>query len=357
MQMSNGYKGHNEFTDGITDMTSNTVIEAVAYELPPHRITSESIEQQITSTLDRLAIPFGNLERLTGIQERRFWDAGVMPSDVATLAARKVIDTAGIDPQAIGCIINTSVSKDYIEPSVACLVHGNLKLSPNCRNYDIGNACLGFLDAILNIMMMIDAGMIQYGLVVDGESAREPVEATIHLLQNDDVSLETYQKNFATLTIGSGAVAMLLTHKDLSRTNHIINGSVSLADTKYNRLSIGQRDGGQTDAPALLTAGVNLAMAAWKIAKEKLEYWSDETIDIYIPHQVSVRHMNALNAALGLTPEKVFLNVQTLGNIGPAALPITLKMADEGGRIKHKDHVALLGIGSGLNCTGMSVTW
>ena len=115
-------------------MPSNTVIEAVAYELPPHRITSESIEQQIAGTLNRLAIPLGNLERLTGIQERRFWDPGVMPSDVATLAARKVMDIAGIDPQAVGCIINTSVSKDYIEPSVACLVHGNLKLSPRCRN-------------------------------------------------------------------------------------------------------------------------------------------------------------------------------------------------------------------------------
>ena len=355
--MRSGYEDQNDFTDGIAEMPSNTVIEAVAYELPTQRITSESIEQQITGTLERLAIPLGNLEGLTGIQERRFWDPGVMPSEVATLAARKVIDLAGIDPQAIGCIINTSVSKDFIEPSVACLVHGNLKLSPHCRNYDIGNACLGFLDAMLNLMMMIDAGMIQYGLVVDGESAREPVEATIRLLQSDNVTLETYHKNFATLTIGSGAVAMLLTHKDLSRTNHIINGSVSLSDTKYNRLSLAQRDGGQTDAPALLVAGVNLAIAAWKIATEKLENWSDETIDIYIPHQVSVRHMNALNTALGLTPQKVFLNVQTLGNIGPAALPITLKMADESGRIKPKDHVALLGIGSGLNCTGMSVTW
>lgn len=338
-------------------MSSNTVIEAIAYELPPHRVTSDSIEQQFSNTLNRLAIPVGTLERLTGIRERRFWDPDVMPSDVATIAANKVINLAGIDPQAIGCIINTSVSKDYIEPSVACLVHGNLKLSPNCRNYDIGNACLGFLDAIMNLTMMIEARVIQYGLIVDGESLREPVEATIRLLQGANISRETYNKNFATLTLGSGAVAMLLTHKDLSRTGHLINGSISLAATEHNRLSVGQRDGGQTDAPALLKAGVNLAVEAWEIAKEKLANWSDETIDIYIPHQVSVRHMNALNAALGLTPQKVFLNVQTLGNIGPAALPITLKMADEANRIKPKDHVALLGIGSGINCTGMSVTW
>ncbi|MBL7123094.1 MAG: 3-oxoacyl-ACP synthase III, partial [Candidatus Marinimicrobia bacterium] len=74
-------------------------------------------------------------------------------------------------------------------------------------------------------------------------------------------------------------------------------------------------------------------------------------------HQVSIPHINMLSEALEITLEKVFLNVQTLGNIGPAALPITLKMAEEAGRLVKGNHVALLGIGSGLNCTGMSVTW
>lgn len=338
-------------------MSSNITIEGIAYELPPHRITSAAIEEQISDTLSKIEIPLGSLERLTGIRERRFWDSGTMPSEVAALAARKVIDQTGIDPQAIGCVISTSVSKDYIEPSVACLVHGILKLSPHCRNYDIGNACLGFLDGISNIMLMIERGLIQYGLVVAGESSREPIEATIKSLQGPNISMDMYRENFATLTLGSGAVAMLLTHKDFSRTGHLINGSISLAATKYNRLSVGQRDGGKTDAHALLVAGVELAKEAWKLAGEKLENWSDDTIDLYAPHQVSVRHMDTLNKALGLTPEKVFLNVQTLGNIGPAAVPITLKMADESGRLKQGNHIALLGIGSGLNCTGMSVSW
>ncbi|MFT4822777.1 MAG: 3-oxoacyl-[acyl-carrier-protein] synthase III, partial [Cryomorphaceae bacterium] len=155
-------------------MPTNVVIEAIAYELPPHIITSLSIEEQFSATLDRFGIPLGSMERLTGIKERRFWDAGTAPSDVATGAARKVIEESGINPDEIGCIINTSVSKDYIEPSVACLVHGNLKLSPKCRNYDIGNACLGFIDGMSNILMMLETGQIKYGLVVNGESSRDP---------------------------------------------------------------------------------------------------------------------------------------------------------------------------------------
>jgi 3-oxoacyl-[acyl-carrier-protein] synthase-3 len=329
----------------------------VAYELAPHRISSGSIEAQISKTMDRLGIQQGLLEGLTGIRERRFWDPGVMPSEVATLAARKVIDKAGIDPQEIGCLINTSVCKDCIEPSVASLVHGNLKLSPSCINYDIGNACLGFLNAMATMILMIEAGMIRYGLVVDGEGSREVVEATIGRLQADDVTEKTFRENFATLTLGSGAVAMLLCHNDISRSGHVINGAATRAATKHSRLCLGQRDHMIADAHGVLVHGVELAYATWKLACQNLEGWSDETIDLYVPHQVSARNMDALNKALGLTPEKSHLNFHTQGNIGPAALPITLAMAEEVGRTRPGNHVALMGIGSGLNCTMMSVTW
>jgi len=338
-------------------MPSNIVIEAIAYELPPHMITSLSLEQQIAANLEKFEIPLGNLERLTGISERRFWDPGTSPSSVATIAARKVIDQSGIDPQEIGCIINTSVSKDYIEPSVACLVHGNLELSPFCRNYDIGNACLGFLDGMADIMMMLEAGKIKYGLIVNGESSREPIEATLERLQDPDLTMESFRENFATLTLGSGAVAMILTHKENATSGHVINGSASMAATAFNRLCVGQRDGGISYPRELMVAGVGLAIEAWEICKAELENWSDETIDLYAPHQVSIPHINMLSEALEISLDKVFLNVQTLGNIGPAALPITLKMAEDAGRLTSGDHVALLGIGSGLNCTGMSVTW
>jgi len=337
--------------------SGNVAIEAVAYELAPHRITSESIEAQIAKTMNRLKIKPGLLEGLTGIRERRFWSPGVMPSEVATMAARKVIDKAGIDQEEIGCLINTSVCKDYIEPSVASLIHGSLKLSPACINYDIGNACLGFVDAMVTMVLMIETGMIRYGLIVDGEGSREVVEATIKRLQADDVNEQVFRENFATLTLGSGAVAMILCHKDISKTGHIINGSVTRAATQHSRLCLGQRDHMIANAHRVLVHGVELAHVTWKLACQTLDGWSDDTIDLYVPHQVSVRNMDALNRTLGLTLEKAYLNFYTQGNIGPAALPITLAMAEEEGRTLPDSHIALMGIGSGLNCTMMSVTW
>jgi 3-oxoacyl-[acyl-carrier-protein] synthase-3 len=335
----------------------NVTIEAVAYELPPHRITSASLEEQVADTMERLGLEPGRLEGLTGIRERRLWDPGTEPGEAATLAARKVIDMTGIDPKKIGCLINTSVSRNYVEPSIACSVHDNLKLSPHCQNYDVANACLGFVNGMNNIILMIEAGLIDYGLVVDGETARLAIESTIKRLQAPDATLETFYDNFATLTLGSGAVAMLLCHKDLSQTGHVINDSVSLAATQYNKLCLGRMDYMRTDAHALLLAGVELGAATWKLACETIENWSDETIDLYAPHQVSLRHTAAVCQQAGITMEKMHLNLYTHGNMGPAAMPTSLAMADEAGRLKAGDHVGLLGIGSGLNCTIMSVTW
>ena len=338
-------------------LSGNVTIEAVAYELPPHRITSAYLEEQVTDTLARLGIPHGNLEGLTGIRERRLWDPGTEPGEAASLAARKVLDITGIDPQKIGCLINTSVSRNYVEPSIACSIHDNLKLSPHCLNYDVANACLGFVDGMNNIILMIEAGLLDYGLVVDGETARLAIESTIKRLQAPNATLETFRDNFATLTLGSGAVAMLLCRKDLSQTGHVVNGSISLAATQHNKLCLGTMDNMRTNAQALLIAGVDLAAETWKLACGTLENWSDETIDLYAPHQVSLRHTAAMCQKAGVTMEKMYLNLYTHGNMGPAAMPTTLAMADEAGRLKSGDHVGLLGIGSGLNCTMMSVTW
>jgi 3-oxoacyl-[acyl-carrier-protein] synthase III len=337
--------------------THPVTIESIAYVLPDEVIPSAHIEGQLAATLQRLTIKPGLLQGLTGIRERRFWPPGTMPSDVATRAARRAIEDAGITPEQIGCLINTSVCKDYIEPSVASLVHGNLGLPATCINYDIGNACLGFLNGMTAMVLMIETGLIQYGLVVDGEGSREVVEATIRRLQHPQATTNDFRDNFATLTLGSGAVAMVLAHERHSLAGHRINGAVTRAATQHSRLCLGQPDKMTADATQVLLHGVALAHETWKVACADLPHWSDETIDLYVPHQVSQRNMDVLYQRLQLTPQKFHLNFQTLGNIGPAALPITLAQAMEQGRMHSGDHVALLGIGSGLNCTMMSVTW
>jgi 3-oxoacyl-[acyl-carrier-protein] synthase-3 len=307
--------------------------------------------------MKRLGVPKGSLERLSGIRERRFWDPGTRPSDVATLAARKAIAAAEIDPGQIGIVINTSVCQDYLEPSTACFVHRNLGLSPQAMNYDVRNACLGFLNGMDIAAMMIESGAISYALIVDGEGAQEAVQSTIQRLQSPTTNSQEFRDNFATLTLGSGAAAMLLAHRSVAKQGHLLNGVVSLAATEHNDLCVGMPDYMKTDASALLIAGVKLAAQTWTLAQERLQDWSDDRITLYTPHQVGARHMAAVAEALGIPQQKLYLNFPVLGNIGPAALPISLAQAAESGRLQAGDHVGLLGIGSGLNCSMMSVTW
>jgi acyl-CoA:acyl-CoA alkyltransferase len=335
----------------------NVAIEAISYELPPHQVSSSELETRLNAITRRLKLPQKPIEPLTGIEQRRFWDPGTLVSDVAARVARKAIQAAGVDSQRIGILINTSVSKDYLEPSMASLVHGDLGLRPECLNFDIANACLGFLNGIEVAGRMIEQGLVDYALLVDGESAGEIVENTIRRMGTLDVTAKDFWDNFATLTLGSVGVAMVLTHARFSKTTHRVNGSVTLADTSQNRLCLGTGDWMITQSTRLLKAGVELALRTWGVAAQRLPRWSTEHISQFICHQVGKPHMMALCEALGIDIEKCFLTFPSHGNVGPAAVPLTLALADEAGRIHEGDHVALMGVGSGLNVTMMSVTW
>jgi 3-oxoacyl-[acyl-carrier-protein] synthase-3 len=335
----------------------NVRIEAVAYELGPERVSSTDLEEQFSETLARLKIRPGILESLSGIRERRFWPFGTKPSEVATLAARKVIEISGVDPQKIGCMINTSVFRDYIEPSTASLIHGNLRLPESCLNYDLGNACLGFVNGIFNVALMVESKMIKHGLVVAGEAGRDIIESTIQHLRREDVSKADFMQNIATLTLGEGAVAMMLSHRDATRSHHRINGAVSLAATEHNQLCVASPTQMRAYPSKLLVASANLIAKTWKLATKTLERWNDDQIDLYAPHQVSTHNTLAVIRAIGATESKCKLTFPWLGNTGPVGLPTALAMAGEEGQVKEGDHVGLMGVGSGLNCMLMSVTW
>lgn len=335
----------------------NVAIEAVAYELPPRSVTSDQLEEQLRSVMTRLRLPPRPIEALTGIAERRFWAPGTRVHEVATRVAQQALETARVPLERVGILINTSVCKDYLEPSMASLVHGDLGLRPECTNFDLANACLGFLNGIEVAGRMIETGQVDYAVIVDGESASEIVDATVRRLLRPEATAKEFWENFATLTLGSAAVAMVLTHSRLSRTTHRVNGAVSLADTSHNRLCLGTAERMVTESTRLLKAGVGLALRTWAVAGQQIARWSVNTIDQFICHQVGKSHLLAICEALGIDFAKCVLSYPTHGNVGPAAVPLTLALAQEGGRVRAGDHVALMGIGSGLNVTMMSVTW
>jgi acyl-CoA:acyl-CoA alkyltransferase len=334
----------------------NVSIQGLGYVDAPHRVTSAELEAELAPVMERFRVPQGLLEGLSGIVARRFWDVGVQPSEVATQAAEIALEDSGVPREDIGVLINTSVCRDYIEPSTASLVHGNLNLGINCMNFDIGNACLGFMNGMQIAANMIELGQIEHALIVNGEGSRYAVEQTVQRLLNPNCDPKMFRSQFATLTLGSGATAMVLSRGDLAPNGHPIKGAISLAATEHNRLCVGSPEEMVTDSKGLLNAGIELSI---KMREQILRQWEKEpdAMDEIVIHQVSQPHTDKVIEATCLTDSKVHRLYPEFGNVGPAGVPLVLAKSVEAGRVQTGDHVGLFGIGSGINCMVMEVVW
>ena len=345
----------------------NVYIEGLAYHLPKNIVSSEDLEKRLAPVYDRLKLPFGRLEMMTGIKERRFWDKDVSPSQVASKAGELAVLNSGIDRVEIGCLINASVCRDFLEPATASLVHHNLGLHASALVFDISNACLGVLNGMVHVANMIELGQIRAGLVVAGENGGPLVDATIEsLLNKSDLTRNEIKSSFASLTIASAAVGVLLVHKDLSKSKHRLLGGYSQAASQFNKLCRGNDESKtgitnwsplmKTDAETMMQEGCRLAGQTWACAK-KILGWSNDDVDNVFCHQVGHAHRKLLYETLSLELEKDFSTLEYLGNTGAASLPSTLALGAESGFLKRGDRIALLGIGSGLNCLMLGAEW
>ncbi|GHA81871.1 3-oxoacyl-ACP synthase III [Cognatilysobacter bugurensis] len=334
----------------------HVAIAGLAHIDAPRRLSSDEINARLKPTLDRLGIKADVFGDVAGIQARRLWDGEMQASDAATLAAVKALADAAIEPERVGLLVNTSVSRDYLEPSTASIVSGNLGLPDTCQNFDVANACLAFINGMDIAARMIERGEIDYALVVDGETADLAYEKTIERMSRADVTEEDFKNEMATLTLGSGAAAMVMARAELAPGAPRYRGGVTRAATEWNKLCRGNLDGMVTDTRVLLVEGVKLAQKTFQVAKLKLG-WAVEELDQFVIHQVSKVHTAAITKAMGIDPKKVMTIFGEHGNIGPASVPIVLSKLREMGRLKKGDRVALLGIGSGLNCSMAEVVW
>ncbi len=334
----------------------NVSIAGLAHIDAPHTLTSKDINEQLQPTLQRLGIRTDVLGDIAGIHARRLWDDDTLSSDVATLAARKALLDAGIDGSQVGLLVNTSVSRDYLEPSTASIVSGNLGLGEDCQNFDVANACLAFINGMDIAARMIERGEIDYALVVDGETANLAYKMTLERMKAPDVTEEQFRNELATLTLGCGAAAMVMSRSELTPDAPRYKGGVTKAATQWNNLCRGNLDRMVTDTRMLLIEGLKLAQKTFAAAKLALG-WAVDELDQFVIHQVSLVHTQAFIKAFGIDPDKVLTIFGEYGNIGPASVPIVLSKLKELGRLKKGDRIALLGIGSGLNCSMAEVVW
>src|SRR6476660_1808853 len=334
-------------------------LESFGYTLPDEVVTTAELERRLAPLYERLRLPEGRLELMTGIRERRFFPPGTRPSMISIESARQAIEASGIDRRNFGALIHGSVCRDFLEPATACRVHHGVELPNEAMIYDISNACLGLLNGIVQVANMIEMGQIRAGVVVGTECGRELVENTIELL-NADTSLtrESVKNSIASLTIGSASVAIVLCDEELSQTGNRLTTAASYCDTSQHGLcqSHGLKAIMQTDSEELMRQGIAAGAETFNRFLAAAG-WEPEEIDRTFCHQVGVAHRKLMFDSLGLKPEIDYATLETLGNTGSAALPITMALGVEAGRLRARDRVAMLGIGSGINCLMLAVEW
>ena len=330
----------------------NAALLAVKAKLAPLVVTSDEIDSRLSEALTRLRLPTGLLQRVAGVIARRIWDDHTSFDGAAAIAAQDALAEAKVDPKDVGLLINTSVTRKHLEPSVAVGIHHALGLSSSAMNFDITNACLGFVNGMTLASQMIDSGQIRYAVIVDGEDSGEIQHNTIERLSQPGISRKDFVNEFASLTLGSGAAAAVIGPADAHPEGHRILGGINRAGTEHHRLCVGDKDGMFTHTRELLAGGMALVIEAWKEAKEQ---WDWQKMDRYILHQVSDVHTDSIVKAAKLDRKRVPLTYPSLGNVGPASLPMTLAL--EVDKLKRGQRVLCMGVGSGINTAMTEIVW
>ena len=337
----------------------NVSLESICYHLPETILTSEDIEHQLRDCREALGLTAGRLEAITGIRERRVWPVGTRPSSVAAIAGRKALDAAGVDPKNIGLLIHAGVCRDATEPSTANVAHHLLGLEPGCIVFDVSNACLGFLNSMMIAADLIQLGRITHAMVVSGENAGPIYQDTIASIKLDPSPTHLF-KSIASLTLGSAALACVLCSADQAKFGHTLLGGLSQADSEAHDVCQGYGDINHqsmvTDTARMMERGLALSQVTWEFFKKDLA-WENDTADHIFHHQVSRSHSQRAYEILQLDGAKKQSDLEWLGNTGSVAVPLSMALRADDGHFRPHDKIALLAIGSGLNCLMMGLEW
>lgn len=371
---------------------SRVYLEAIGYELAPVVISTDELEARLDPLYQALRLPMGQLEALTGISERRWWPKDYPVSQGAAIAAKKALAASNVNARDIDVLIYAGVCREQLEPATACHVAAELGISSDAAIFDVSNACLGVLNGIVEIANRIELGQARAGLVVSCETAREINDVVIDQMI-EAKSMDVFRQAVATLTGGSGAVAVLVVDKELSSAyrRQLLGGATKNAPQFHNLCRWGwesvaptvekllHTEAGvrirsafdkafekgmrhivtpfmATDAGSVLKYGVDLGSKTWQAFLAKLG-WRVDNLDKVICHQVGTLHRDTILKSLGIPAEKDFSTFEYLGNIGTVSLPLTAALAEERDHLKPGDKVGFLGIGSGLNCMMLGLKW
>jgi 3-oxoacyl-[acyl-carrier-protein] synthase III len=304
----------------------------------PEKVVTNSDLEKIVDTTDEW------IRTRTGI-ETRYWAAeSQFTSDLCTEAGKKAIAEAGITPEQIDLIIVATITPDMGFPSTACFVQKKLK-AVNAAALDISAACAGFIYGLDIADSYIRTGKAKTILVIGGETLSRITDFTDRntcVLFGDGAGAVVVQPSdgvrgiLGTYIKSDGRLHELLYLPGLGTAHPPTHQSV---DEKMHFIKMAGRE-------VFKYAVIAMGDAAEHIVKAT--GLDPQHIDLLIPHQANMRIIDATARRVGLSQDKVYVNVNKFGNTSAASIPIALDEARKTGRLKPGGTVVLVAFGAGF---------
>jgi 3-oxoacyl-[acyl-carrier-protein] synthase-3 len=283
----------------------------------------------------------------TGIRERRISAKNEATSDLGVKAARKALASAGFAPEKIELIIVGTSSPDMLFPSTACIIQDQLG-AVNAAAFDVSAACSGFNYALAAASSFIESGAYNNVLVIGADTLTKYLDWTDRntcILFGDGAGAVMLNAS----TDGNGVLANYLGAEGSGGKYLIMPGGGS-RDPEAKKRFIWM------DGKEVFKFAVKVLPKCVKKVLEKASLTVDD-ISLLIPHQANMRIVDFAIKNLGLSKEKVYVNLDKYGNTSAASIPIALDEASKEGKIKKGDIVTLAGFGAGLTYGSNIIKW
>jgi 3-oxoacyl-[acyl-carrier-protein] synthase-3 len=329
----------------------------IGHFLPDRVVTSTEIEDRVRASVGERVMKAGIIEALSGVRERHYAETGTTSSDLASAAALRALDDAGLTPSDIDMLIFASASHDISEPATANIV----QVKTGCFNasvLDVKNACNSFVNALDMASAAIETGRANRVLIATGE--------VLSLWVNYDIKgIRDLKTKFAALTLGDAGAAAVIegveggergvypgkfmsdgTHWELST---IMSGGTLMGHdasrTYFECQSSELQDLAVTTLPPVIKA------ALWSVG------WSVADLDLMIPHQVSRSVIERLCDVFDAPLDRCMVTLDRYGNTAAASIPAALSTAKDEGRLKRGDKVLLIGGAAGWSGGVVPIVW
>jgi len=337
MYMWGSYSIRDEVIEFTMSNTFGAIITGTGSALPERRLTNDDLSRMV-ETNDQW------ITQRTGIKERRIAGQGESTATLATAAARRALDAAGLEPADLDLVIVATITPEMVFPSTACFVAAALGLH-STPAFDMAAACSGFIYALNTGANFIKAGQYKTVLVIGAETLSRIVDYTDRascILFGDGAGAVVLQRSndprkgvvYASLHAdGNGAEAM----KCMPGSLHPIDAALVDSRDQYIKLK------GREVYKFAVTKFAELIEDAMRVAE-----LTKDQVKLIIPHQVNQRIIDSAMERLAMPPEQAHVNIDRYGNTSAASIPIALDEARRAGKIQPGDALIFVAFGAGL---------